>query len=438
MIGVAYQSLPAWDSSQSMAAGSQPVDLGYDVNINTIQGLRRAAALGRTNARLADGDFQYDIFVSGVNLDSAQSGSTAQSQLTRDWYAHNFVQPSFTVMGWSLDQRDYGTMVEFIHQAQFKAINSNANLTQLSVAGRTGGGSGLVGDRGIDGGRTGGPHTPAVTISNPNRLMKDAIKADPPGGPAGTYYNQTIRGSHKPIVAQGYIATMPRIHQQFQGAVQWEFQFVVAVMIRGLYDEQAVTGANNTTPMWRAMLNAAQKDGVFAVTKSILQENKAALAYAASNNSSLPQSETGSSGGGSGTPVTGPGGTGAKWRIVASAEDDPPGALASCGPLPADRRGHSVLSMSGLSTDAGSAGQALSAGKLWPCSAELVVTNPANNQSVTLHHVDNGAGSSFRPIIGLYPQTRADLGLDNSGQYSVIIQAAAGGPEPHPVRGTQV
>jgi hypothetical protein len=422
-----------------MASGSQPVDQGYDVNVNTIHGDRRAAALGHTNATLADGDFQYNIFVSGMNLDSAQSGSTAQSQLTRDWYAHNFVQPSFTVIGWSLDQKDYGTMVEFVHAAQFKAINSNANLTQLAIAGRTGGksGTGLPGDQGQDGGRTGGPHIPAVTISNPGRLMKDAIQSDPPGSPRGTYYNQTIRGSHKPTVAKGYIATMPRIHQRFKGAVQWEFQFVVAVMIQGLYDEQAVVGANNTTPMWQAMLNAAQKDGVFVVTKSVLKENKASLAYAASHKDSLPGAETGGSSSGGSTP-TGGTGTGAQWRVVASAEDDPPGALASCGPLPADRRGHSVLSVSGLSSDAGTAGQALSPGKLWPCSAKLIVTNPANNRSVTISHVDNGAGSSFRPIIGLYPQTRADLGLDNSGQYSVIIQAATGAPEPHPVRGTRI
>ena len=290
-----YNSLPEWDISTSAATAGQPVDSGYDVTINQLVGMRREVALAHANGTLSDGTYQTSTFVVGVNLDSALSGTTGQSQFTRDWYSHNFVQPSFTVIGWSLDQRDYGVLCEFVHSAQFKAIRSVNSLTQLVVAGRTGGtgGTGLSGGQGVDGGRKGSSSTPAVTISNPNRVMK-GYPSDPPNGPAGVYYNQLIRGSHKPIVAKGYISTMPRIHERFQGAVQWEFQFVVAVMIQGLYSEHAVIGSNESSPMWQAMLNAAQSDGVFAATTSVLKENKASLAYAAKNNSSLTQANTGS------------------------------------------------------------------------------------------------------------------------------------------------
>lgn len=140
------------------------------------------------------------------------------------------------------------------------------------------------------------------------------------------------------------------------------------------------------------------------------------------------------------TTLTGAGGatgTGVRWLVPASAEDDPPGAPGSCGPLPADGRGYSVLSASGTSGDAGTAGQALSVGSVWPCASPMIITNPANGRSVTAQHVDIGAGSDdILPVVGIYPQTRADLGL-SGGAFHVIIQSASG-QALAPARGTQV
>lgn len=129
-------------------------------------------------------------------------------------------------------------------------------------------------------------------------------------------------------------------------------------------------------------------------------------------------------------------GSSSRWLVVASAEDDPPGTSASCGPLPSDRRGYSVLTASGLSSDAGTAGQALSVGSVWPCGVDMKITNPSSGKSVTAPHVDNGAGSSFRPVVGIYPQTRADLGL-SGGQFNVIIERVDGQAFT-PARGSKV
>jgi hypothetical protein len=286
-------NLTEWTAAlaNSITAG-QPVDRGYDVNASAIQGTRRAIALRNSNSILSDGDYQMSIFISALNLDSALSGATAQSQLTRDWYPRNFVQPTITLMGWSLDQGDYGALCEFVHSAQLKAITSPGynNLTQITVAGRST--SPDFRSAGIDGNRMGDASTPAVRISNPSALMKSHA-SDPPGAPPGVFYNQHIRGSHKPLVAKGYISSMPRIHQAFQNAVQWEIDFVVAVMLQGLYSEQAAAPSTGAMPMWSAMLAAAQKDGVFVATKAVMKENKAALAFAARNSTSLPDAETG-------------------------------------------------------------------------------------------------------------------------------------------------
>jgi hypothetical protein len=125
------------------------------------------------------------------------------------------------------------------------------------------------------------------------------------------------------------------------------------------------------------------------------------------------------------------------WLVPASAEDDPAGANAKYGPLPKDRRGFSILSASGRSSDAKTAGQALSPGAVWPQELDLVIQNPRTGAAVVAHPVDIGAGSdSILPVIGLYPQTRKDLGL-TGGAFKVVIARVDGGGM-RPARGTRV
>src|ERR1035437_7977334 len=306
-----YGPTNEWGYS-SPAPQSQPATgppgQGYDAKASRLVGLRRAAAVAASNSVLTDGSgqnsWQMSVLVSAVQMDTALTGSTAQSHLTRDFYAHNFVQPSIVVTGWSLDQRDYEILCEFVHMAQHDAVeNGYANLTQLFVEGRNvvaGAPTGLV-TNGVDGPRTGINANRSVNLSVP----MSGYASDPPGVPAGTYYNQTIRGKHQPVLAKGYISAMPRIHQQFQYAVQWQFSFTVAVMISGLYSE---TPAQTILlgPTWQDMLTDPNTSGFVNVTQA---ENKAALQYAAANsgtffgNPSLV--DTPSGGGGSGSSGSG-------------------------------------------------------------------------------------------------------------------------------------
>src|ERR1039458_9613836 len=279
----AWRTLPTWPISLVVDDASPTFNQGYDVNINTIVGDRRAFALAKCNAWLSDGKYKLGTYVAAINIDSAISGTTGQSQYTRDWYAHNFVQPNFTVIGWSLDQNDYGRLCEFIRYCQWESVHSQATLTELIVAGG-----------GHDGDRPGDDLTRAIRVTNPmvgrtsDPLILDPNKNPMPGSaPPGTYYNQTIRGGHQPTDAKGYVSKMPRIHKQFQGAVQWELEFTVVRMIAGLYQE-AKANSQAQTPQWLAMLaDAKAPGGSMPINAALLAENKAALAYAASNASSL-------------------------------------------------------------------------------------------------------------------------------------------------------
>lgn len=302
--------------------GSQTIDQGWDATGANLQEPRRSLALNQANALITDGtgtgSFQLPIFVTNLSMDSSLAGSTAQSQKVQDFYPHNFVAPTIRLSGWSLDQADYGLLCEFIHSAQRKALTSSkpwpAFMTQICVFGRRGqptdnslSTSWVPGTpRGVDGTRQ-GQDIENVYISQPKTLMRD-YPSDPPTAPPGTYYNQTMHGAHQTIVAKGYIHSIPRLHQVGQYAVQWEFDFVVAAMLRGIYQDTVSYGTVLKT--WRDVLKDAQSD---LVTPPTAAENKAALAYALANEGTLvhPSGDGGATGlsGGGGPSTPGNSGT---------------------------------------------------------------------------------------------------------------------------------
>jgi hypothetical protein len=187
---------------------------GYDVEY-TISPKRKEAAKKHTNGQLHDGTYFVNFFVTDVEEDIALAGTTAQSQYKMDFYAKNFVQPSFVITGVCLDQEDYGVLAEFIHQAQHKSLfdqsyASESYLTQLLVKG--------------DVWPTG--------KSNPNDHNKrwQPIHVNKNG-------QQTTKGPHMPTIAKGHIASIPRIHEKFVYAPTFSFSFVVDQMIAGIYTE---------------------------------------------------------------------------------------------------------------------------------------------------------------------------------------------------------
>lgn len=137
-----------------------------------------------------------------------------------------------------------------------------------------------------------------------------------------------------------------------------------------------------------------------------------------------------------GKKTTGKGGSdatnsasGQRWRVTASAEDDPPGAHGACRTIQAD--GYSELSSNPnlpiSQLDFAALGHI-------PCLTAMKITNPANGRTATAQKQDVGAGSSFLPVMGIYPATRAALGL-SGGEFTVIIERVDG-VKLSPVRGS--
>jgi hypothetical protein len=215
---------------------SQPGSFGYDATAPRISLARRTAAYKRANGLLVDGrqSWQYPMFVTGTEIDIALAGTTAQSQMTRDFYPHNFTLPSFNVSGQAIDNADYSTLCEFIHQAQRKPFAIGwEGLTQLNISG----GVPYHGNR-----------TTGLSVS----------KSPGAGGPSstdGTFYNQTIRGGHRPITCKGIVTAIQRTHSAFDFAPTYQFGFVVlAMMGNSIYSEPIDVSVPATT--WVAILAA--------------------------------------------------------------------------------------------------------------------------------------------------------------------------------------
>lgn len=222
-----FEITSAGNTSGNLAPYSQPTRFGYDVTAPQISLARRNAAYRASNGVLSDGSFQYPMFVDDVSIDIALAGSTAQSILTRDFYARNFVLPAFTISGQTLDQDDYGMLCEFVHQAQRKAVKGGwQQLTQLQIKGW-----------GFDGNRKTGYGVTRVTpLGAPSNMA-----------PSTKNVNQTLRGSHKPILCKGIVASMPRTHEVGVPAPTYQFQFIVLAMLHGIYSEPLdVSVAENT------------------------------------------------------------------------------------------------------------------------------------------------------------------------------------------------
>lgn len=284
-----YRPQPQWPGSDTTTPGA-PVttpNQGYDVYAPKLK-RHRAGTYAQHNGMLNNGSFQWPIFVSRIGIDLSVQGSMAQSQFTRDFYPHNFVQPAFTIEGHSIDQTDYGYMCDFIRTCQHDMLTNfsgakqeTVNLMQLTIL-----------HRGVPGSRT---DTVGVTI-NGNSL-----------------FNQTIRGAHKGIAAKGFVTSMPRIHEKFVTAPTWSFGFQVVEMIRGPYDESPYIAPPGQVASWIELLMSGQN---ISTTGALIAENKKNLDWVAANSINVianppppPPLGTSTSGGASGSP-TGTGGGG--------------------------------------------------------------------------------------------------------------------------------
>lgn len=172
------------------AGVAPPIDTGYDVDAIRMGAARRNPAMQRANGSLRDDNWFVKFFVNEIAVDIGLAGSTGQGKYTRDFYPRNIAIPSLNLVCQSLDQLEYGTVVEFVHQAQQKAV-AKGTLLQLEV-------------------NKGG-------IDTRRPIMK---------------------GGHLPIVCQGYIKSMPRQYKAGEYAPLYSFSFVISQMFVGIYDKE--------------------------------------------------------------------------------------------------------------------------------------------------------------------------------------------------------
>lgn len=118
------------------------------------------------------------------------------------------------------------------------------------------------------------------------------------------------------------------------------------------------------------------------------------------------------------------GAAGGFWEVPASVESDPIGTSSSFGHI-TTHMAYSVLSKSGTSSDAATAGQAIS--PFLGAGERMIFVNPANSRSAIAVIQDRGAGSdAILPVVGVYSDLQAALQWDGSGP--VRIKRANGQP----------
>lgn len=235
--------------NNDVAPYSQDFATGYDAKVGRLNPTREAHALTKSNANICDGSYYFPLFINAISIDFSLAGSLAQSALTRDMYPHNINIPSFVLQGQSYDQHSYGQMIEFIHLNHRRAITSDQTLLQLYIRGNV--------HPNVQGTRH--AHKPqGVTL---NGTMSE---------------NQIIKGQHETILAQGYIASMPRQHQTGVYMPTYSMQFVVARMIKGPYQDNLDHNVKQST--WVSLLTGT--DAVELGTKSQLKQNIQFLNYA--------------------------------------------------------------------------------------------------------------------------------------------------------------
>jgi hypothetical protein len=400
-----------------------PATKGYDAHIAT----RNGRSYDRANGQISNATFKWPLFITDISIDLSVQGNIAQSQLTRDFYPHNFVQPGFTVTGISLDNVDYGQMCDFIHMCQIGMIQqfSESNLIQLQVAHR---GIPALDTTIINGVKvvenqgtytaTGASNAVTRTVNGVEQItgqsweptsgrMVQSISAN--GKTVKTGYNQSIRGPHKEIIAMGVIGSIQRIHQTAVPNPTWTFQFQVFRMIKGPYREGPTKAGSGNFKTWVDLLDSGLAEpGSISSTAAMKKQNTALLKKTLKDSANIFNTTSGhgsytpggqsSGGGGSSGGSTG-GSTGPAAGTMYDSAD--PGAAG----LPTSN----VTAVAGYIDDGGE-GQQLFA--QYPNAHHLGISREADSNVGTCLDVESGCPGSYPPDrCGAWAKRRIAAGI---------------------------
>lgn len=189
--------------------------------------------LGHANANFCNTQYYIPLFVHALQIDLGISGSSAQSRYTRDFYPHNIVIPSFTIVGQSYSTAQYGSMAEYIHMAQHRSLN-DSDLIQFYLEGTK--------DTQAQGTHSGGPKV---------------VYRDPNGHLVAEHLVQKIVGRHGRIICQGYINSFTRTHTRGDHRPVWQAQFIVSNMLSSpIYTDAVVL--EKETDTWLSILHGTK------------------------------------------------------------------------------------------------------------------------------------------------------------------------------------
>jgi hypothetical protein len=216
---------------------------GYDVITTDKQATDSGA-----NAYLSDSADNTHVLltITAIETDLSLAGSRGQSQLQQDFYPRNFQQPSFTITCQARSQKEVGRVAEFVHKAQRNAVAQGALMSLIVPSG-------------------GLRHTRSSTSS---------------GRPG-------MRGTRKGMHCSGYVKSMPRSHKRHDPAPTFSFDFVVARMYSGVFQDQPYKVYKLAT--WSEIVDSVLKENFISPPLTVDQEEQAeALREAASALKSIP------------------------------------------------------------------------------------------------------------------------------------------------------
>lgn len=179
------------------------------------------------------------LWIQEIVADFELAGNTAQSMFKRDFYAHNFVQPTFSFRGQTFNQAQAGYMSEFIREGQLDCVSER--------------GGGDYNSRGL------------LRIIVPGAgFIPDRTKIQDKPKPIYRKFNRSQRGWRDHLDIVGYIQQTKRNHKRFEVATNWDFNFVVARMLAGPFTENAIQSEFlKNIPDWADILRGMKKNKAF-------------------------------------------------------------------------------------------------------------------------------------------------------------------------------
>lgn len=201
---------------------------GYDVRTSDAQ-----ANESGSNAYLIDtADHSHvKLTITAIETSLSLAGSRGQSQMQADFYPRNFQQPTFTITVQARSQKDIGRTAEFVHKAQRHSVSQGTLMNLLIPSG-------------------GLRHTAASSTS----------------------HRDGMRGIRRAINMSGYVMSMPRTHRRHEPAPVYTFDFVVARMHSGIFEDQPYKVYK--LAKWSEIVDSVMKGNFIKPPKSEQQEQQ--------------------------------------------------------------------------------------------------------------------------------------------------------------------